>query len=91
MQIKQLQHLIKMAIKYNNNEYYELPTNKIAMVSHSDIVESKDSVKWSNDKTKFICKTKEGIKNGGALTPNTPMTHKQALALVNTLDYNSEV
>ena len=55
------------------------------MVSHADIVGSEEDVSWNHfgGNTEFLCKTKENIKNSGALTPYTPMNQDEADAYVN--------
>ncbi len=69
------------------NEYYELPANRINMVSHTDIVECVDTVVWSLDKQYFICKSKVGIKTSGAMTPFKVLSHNEALELTNSDKY----
>ena len=73
----------------SKNEYYELPKNRINMVTHTDIVENADTVRWSLDGEFFICKTKHNIKNSGALTPFQPMTHAEVLELVRSDKYQN--
>lgn len=68
----------------NTNEYYILPKNRINLVENTDVVGNTGGVRWSNDKEEFIIKTKAGIKNSGALTPFTPLSHSEALLITRT-------
>ena len=67
----------------NTNEYYILPKNRIRMVTHTDVVGDEESLRWSIDKQEFLIKTKEGIKNSGALTPFTPMNQEEIKTYLN--------
>lgn len=43
-----------------SNIYYIIPAEDIEIVQYNNLVESSDSLKWNNDNTEFICKTKIG-------------------------------
>jgi len=66
-----------------DNQYYILPKSKIFLIEDRDVVENKNTIRWDLEKTKFLIKTKKGIKNSGALTPFTPMEHKEILTYLN--------
>ena len=61
------------------NEYFELPASKLSVVDSDEVVETQDTVRWNNDNTKFICKTKVGIVASGVMNPHTAVEDVYAL------------
>ena len=71
----------------NLNEYFELNANKISLVDSNDVVNTVDSVLWNIAKTKFICKTREGIVASGNMNPSTALTQEEAKAKAISSEY----
>ena len=67
----------------NTNEYYFLPSNKLPMANNTDVVGKEENIVWNKNKTEFVIKTKEGIKNGGALTPHQVYNQEEAITYMN--------
>ena len=72
----------------NTNEYYILAANKIKMVEHQDVVEDTEFIRWNNDKTKFVCKTKQGLKKSKGLTPYTSFNQDEILKEMSKPEWN---
>jgi hypothetical protein len=71
----------------NKNEYFELNANKIYLVDSNEVVESRDTVLWNLAKTKFICKTREGIVASGVMNPATALTQEEAVSKSRSNEY----
>ena len=56
------------------NEYFILPSSKLSTVDSDEVVNSRNTVRWNNDKTKFICKTKVSIVASGVMNPHTAVS-----------------
>ncbi len=59
------------------NIYYILTKEQLSVCSSDEIVESKETARSNNDKTKFIIKTKVGVNECDDLKGITPYTHAE--------------
>lgn len=70
------------------NKYFELKDNKISSVDDYNVVESRETVRWSLSGDNFICKTREGIIASGVLNPSTALDEDELKTLLRSSEYN---
>lgn len=75
-----------------SNIFYILNESQIDMVDQcSEIVETSETVRYSTDETKFVCKLMLGVSSCEELAQETPYTHAQILDEMNKQEWNNNV
>ena len=59
------------------NEYYILAVGQLNLLEHNDIVGTVETVRWNNNQTKFVCKTRIGVVNAPFMIPQKKYTHDE--------------
>lgn len=73
------------------NEYYILAVGQLNLLEHNDIVESSETVRWNNNQTKFVCKTKLGVVDAPFMIPNNKYTHAEIIAEITKPEWTVEI
>ncbi len=71
----------------SKNNYYIIPKEDIEILNYNGLVETSESVKWNNDTTKFICKTRVG---NDLLEGFTAYTHSEIKMVLEGAEWNTE-
>lgn len=61
------------------NEYYILTSGQLNLLEHNDIVESTNDVRWNNNQTKFVCKTRIGVVDAPCMIPQKKFSHAEII------------
>jgi len=61
------------------NDYYILSSGQLNFLQNNEIVENENTIRWNNNQTKFVCKTKFGIIDAQFMIPQKKFTHSEIL------------
>jgi hypothetical protein len=73
------------------NEYYILSSGQLNLLQHNEVVENAETVRWNNNGTKFVCKTKIGIVDAPFMIPQKKFLHNEILIELTKPEWASEV
>jgi len=72
------------------NEYYIISVGDESLLDCDEILTSIKDARYNLDRSKFIVKTKQGIKGCEHLTPYKPYTHKDIKVELSTLEWTNK-
>ena len=73
------------------NDYYILSSGQINLLEHNEVVEGALTVRWNNNQTKFVCKTKIGIVDAPFMIPQKKFTHSEILIELKKAEWQNEL
>lgn len=73
------------------NDYYILSSGQLNFLEHSEIVENVNSIRWNNNNTKFVVKTKIGIVDAPFMIPQKKFTHSEILIELKKAEWSDEI
>jgi len=73
------------------NDYYILSSGELNFLQNNEIVENENTIRWNNNKTKFVCKTKIGIIEAPFMISHKKFTHSEILIELKKAEWQNEL